>query len=407
MARRRTVTPAETVITPGPRGSPSPLRIRTIESVSRRSYRAALVALVVASSSIVVGATVRDHGSREKAIPAGRWVSVKPPFGYAPSPVRKYVSTDEMNVVSRVQTMIDVMESTLVSPFLPNHVQWYIEPSVRKSPTFNLQREVLYALDRVIESKFAFVPDWPVSVIIARSQDFIRKSLQNLGCVPNLSRSNGVVLMGASDCDRHIVISNITGFLFLLRADQVITRSMERRKEPSMAGVPYRVVMRNTAGLAHEYAHIWRAAAQGGRVRTDEPAWFSEGFAEFWSGVATVLQFPSRAPYLVHHIIRLRDFADWSTMCPYPLSHYRSGTPLANGCEYFVGAIALEYLYSRYSSLAITEDAFTRAFEYDSFEDGFKATYGITLSQFEKEADGYIDNLRRVEAYTRAAKRPR
>lgn len=71
-----------------------------------------------------------------------------------------------------------------------------------------------------------------------------------------------------------------------------------------------------------------------------------------------------------------------------------------------MGAIALEYLYSRYSSLAITEDAFTRAFEYDSFEDGFKATYGITLSQFEKEADGYIDNLRRVEAYTRAAKRP-
>ena len=142
-------------------------------------------------------------------------------------------------------------------------------------------------------------------------------------------------------------------------------------------------------------------------MRADEPAWFSEGFAEFWSGVATVLAYPRRESYNVHHILRLRDFVEWSPVCPFPLSHYRTGTPLANGCEYYLGALAVEYLYARYSSLAITEDAFSRAAEYASFEDGFEGTFGITLSAFEKEADLYINNLRRAEAFEQSAKRPR
>lgn len=303
--------------------------------------------------------------------------------------------------------MIKGLSSVSSAPFVPNHVHWFVEPSLSGSPTYALQRKILYALDRALESRFNFVESWPVSVIVARSQAFIARTLQDLGCVPNLARTNGVVLMGASVCDRHVIISNITGFLFLVRADQVITPALERRREPPLARVPYRIVMRNSSALAHEYTHIWRAAGLKGLVRPDEPAWFSEGFAEFWSGVGKVLAFRGRVPYETHHVVRLRDFVDWPAMCPLRLSAYRTVTPLANGCEYHVGEIAVEYLYAKYSSLEKTLNAFARAEDYETFEDGFKGTFGITLAQFEKEADAYIDGIRRAEVFSRSAKLPR
>ena len=337
------------------------------------------------------------------AVPPGRWVSVRAPFGKSPARVRTYMATSELSTVARVQTMIDGLMSGPVAPFDSNHVRWYVEPPARESQVYALQRQVLSALDRVIENqfRFEFVSGWPVSVIIARTQSYIARTLADLGCSPDLTRTNGVVLMGAAVCNRHVIISNVTGFLFLLRADQQITPTLENRPEPPMATMPYRIVMRNNSGLAHEYAHIWRAAALGGLVRTDEPAWFSEGFAEFWSGVAAVLAYPTRENYRTHHVLRLRDFFYWSPACPSSLSRYRTGSPLSNGCEYYLGALAIEYLYARYSSLEITQEAFTRAARYGNFADGFKATFGISIGQFEKEADAYINAVRRAETHTR------
>lgn len=295
--------------------------------------------------------------------------------------------------------MVDGLSAAPQSPVeAGGDVKWYVESSARFSPTFALQRDILVALDRTLEQRVVVTKDWPVFIVIARSRAYVNRVLVDLGCVPNLSRTNGVVLMGASVCGRHVIVSNITGFLWLVRADQTITGTMERREEPPLAKIPYRVVMRNSSGLAHEFAHIWRAAGQKGLVRADEPAWFSEGFAEFWSGIAKVLAFPGRIPYVTQHVVRLRDFVNWPAMCPYPLAHYRTVTPLANGCEYHLGAAAVEYLYAKYSSLETTLTAFSHAADYATFEEGFKATFGITLTEFEKEADIYLRNLRRADA---------
>ena len=362
----------------------------------------AVAALVAAS---ILGAAVAGHGPPgTSALPAGRWVTVRPRLGYAPAPIRTYLTNTELEVVSRIQRMVDGLRTSTRSPVESGAADWRVEQSALFSPTFALQRDVLIALDRTLERQVETTRDWPLSIVVARSQDFIRRTTARLGCVPNLARTNGVVLMGAAVCSRHVMISNVTGFLWLVRADQRISRTLERRKEPPLARIPYRIVMRNSSGLAHEFVHIWRAASVKGQVRSDEPAWFAEGFAEFWSSIAILLAFPGQIPYRTQHIVRLRDFVGWPSMCPHPLAYYRVVSSLANGCEYHVGLAAVEYLYSKYSSLEKTIDAFSRAGEYGTFAEGFEATFGISVSEFEKEADVYIQNLRRADAAGRVVR---
>ena len=366
------------------------------------------VAGVVAVALVVSLAAARggpqDDKSEVEGLPAGKWVTVRPPLGLVPRPIRKYLTDTEISVISRVQRMINGLESAPGSPVENGSVAWHVEPGVEFSPTFGLQRDVLLALDRAIESRVSVTRGWHVNIVVARSRSFIRETLARIGCVPNLSRTNGVVLMGAAVCDRRVIVSNLTGFLWVVRADQTITSSLESRKEPTLSRIPYRIVMRNSDALAHEWTHIWRAAGLGGLVRGDEPAWFSEGFAEFWSGVAKVLAFPGRIPYRSHHVVRLRDFVNWPAMCPEPLRAYRTVSSLANGCEYHVGLAAVEYLYAKYHSLEKTLTAFSRAGEYMTFEEGFQGTFGISLSRFEKEADAYIRNLRRADAAGRVSR---
>lgn len=364
-----------------------------------RFSRLLLLLLVVVLTGVYVGRRSTPDAPNV-AKPPGEWVFVTPPLGYVPRPIREYVTSEEQEIVGRIQSMIDEMEIADTTSIESGQVKWYVEPSAAKSPTYLLQRKILFALDRSLDGRVEFIRNWPVTIIVARTQKYIRRTLRRLGCEPNLSWTNGVVLMGASVCNRHFVISNITGFLFLVRADQVITSAMERRKEVPLAKVPYRIVMRNSSGLAHEYMHIWRAAGMKGQVPPDEPAWFREGFAEFWAGVANVLAYPRRIPYLTHHVTRLRDFVDWANMCRSSLSRYRYLESVANGCEYHVGALAVEYLYAKYSSLTLTLDALARSGEYPTFAEGFLASYGISLSDFETEADRYIDSLRQVELAT-------
>ena len=365
---------------------------------------AGVVAVVLALSLAAGTSGPQDDPADVDALPAGKWVTVSPPLGYVPRPIRKYLTDTEISVISRVQRMIDGLESAPSSPVENGGVAWHVEPGVEFSSTFGLQRDVLLALDRALESSVEVTRDWRVHIVVARSRAYVKEALERIGCVPNLSRTNGVVLMGAAVCDRRVIVSNLTGFLWVVRADQTITESLEQRKEPPLSRIPYRIVMRNSAALAHEWTHIWRAAGLGGLVRSDEPAWFSEGFAEFWSGVAKVLAFPGRIPYRSHHVVRLRDFVNWPAMCPGPLRAYRTVSSLSNGCEYHVGLAAVEYLYAKYHSLEKTLQAFSRAGEFMTFEDGFEGTFGISLSRFEVEADAYIRNLRRADAAGRVVR---
>ena len=355
-------------------------------------------ASVLLASPVAFGMGSSAGGSEgDLFVPPGRWVWVNPRLGKVPRPIRLYVTDLELSVVSDIQRMISGFSLSDEVPLKEQDVTWYVEESAKDSPTYRLQRSILFAVNRVIDGRMEIARQWPFTIVVARTQKYIREVLDKLNCHPNLDLFDGKILMGAALCNRRVVVSNITGYLFLLRADQKLTPDLEVRRERPIAETPYRVVSRNASALAHEFIHIWRAAGLSGRVHYDEPAWFSEGFAEFWSGVGEVLAYPRRVNYLSHHVVRVRDFNDWSNTCTEHLSAYRKITSYVNGCEYHVGLAAVEYLFSRYSSVQTTLDAFARADEYDSFEEGFLGTFGITLAHFEDEATRYVQNLRMAE----------
>ena len=365
-----------------------------------RAARVALSIGVALVSAVLVGSVTRSPstpGTSTEPFPAGRWVTISPPLGRVDRPIVEFLTDEEIGVTRRVQRMIDRMPSATSGPFAGYDLEWHIEGSLRGSPLFTLQREVLEALDAEIGMESPFMRDWPIDIVAGRTQKWLLGTMAGLGCRPNLSVWSGVVLMAAAVCGRHVVVSNITGFLWIVHPQQSISAALERRREPPLSRIPYRIVERGATALAHEYAHIWRAAGQGGTVFPDEPTWFSEGFAEFWAGVAAVLANRGRLPYETQHVVRTRDFFDWATVCDKSLSEYTSYRSNNSACEYHLGVIAVEYLYARYSNLETTLNAFARASEVDSFTEAFHGVFGISFEQFQREASRYVARLRRVE----------
>lgn len=366
--------------------------------LTRRNITSVLVAVALSViATVLPGSHPALNPTAGITRPAGRWVTITPPLGRVPAPIRVYMSNAEIRTVGRMQTMVGSLAVSREPPLLGHPVVWHVEPAAASSATLRLQRSVLMMLDRIIEESADVTRSWPLDIIVGRTQSYIRATMDSLGCVPSLERFNGLVLMAAAVCGRHVIVSNITGFLFLLRADQHITSGLEGRREPRLADTPYRIVVRNSSALAHEYVHIWRAAGLGGLVRGDEPEWFSEGFAEFWSGVAKVVAYRGTVNWQTFHVVRERDFYDWAHACTQSLRDLRTASPQSNGCEYHLGLIAVEYLYAKYHSLEKTIDAFRHAADYPTFADGFLGTFGITLEQFESEAGDYIENLRRAQ----------
>jgi len=155
-------------------------------------------------------------------------------------------------------------------------------------------------------------------------------------------------------------------------------------------------VTRNSSALAHEWMHIYRAAGLDGRVAADEPAWFREGFAEMWSYVAQVRMLAKPNGFMRMHVMRLRNFSNWARDCPGPLSRYRTGVSAA-GCEYHLGTLAMEYLIANYGGLEKITKAFRENGGQTSFKTGFEAQIGLSLEQFEAEADRYIETVRAAE----------
>ncbi|MGA1363267.1 MAG: hypothetical protein ACO36A_10150 [Ilumatobacteraceae bacterium] len=373
--------------------------------------RGRLVRVVVALVLVATGAIVLREASggpdltrrTREPFPSGRWVTIKPPLGRVDRPIVEFLTNEEIGVTRGIQRMIDLISDRVHVPFEGYDIEWHIEPSVVQSPMYAMQNKVLGALDSVLGPESSFMRDWPIDIVVGRSQKWIQGVLRERGCTPNLSAWNGVILMAAAVCNRQFIVSNITGFLWIVNAQQRITPALEARREPLLSRVPYRLVSRGVTALAHEYVHIWRAAGSGGIVRPDEPAWYSEGIAEFWAGIGAVLANRDKLSYESQHVVRVRDFFDWPRSCTKPLSAYRVYSPLNNACEYHLGVMAIEYLYSRYSSLQTTLRAFSRAREFDTFEEGFAVVFGLSLQDFENEANRYIARIKRVElAQTRA-----
>lgn len=360
-----------------------------------------LVVLVVAvlTSGVVRVASlvVNDPGEPGESFPAGKWVTVKPPLGLVPVPIVEYLTDEEQGVIRQVQRMVDALDVATGEAFEGYDVTWELEPAVAGSSLLREQRKAIAALDRAIAADSPFMRKWPLHIVVGRSQKWLRRVLERGACTPDLSAWRGVILLGAAVCGRHYVVSNITGFLWVVRPGQRITARMEARPEPVLAKVPYRLVERASTALAHEYTHIWRAAGADGVVRADEPAWFKEGFAEFWAGIAKVLASGGRIPYETQHVVRMRDFFDWAPVCALPVAAYRTAVGSNSACEYHVGVIAVEYLYARYSSLKRTIDAFSLVGAYSTFEEQFQAVFGISLTDFEREASRYVARVRRVE----------
>lgn len=321
---------------------------------------------------------------------------MRPPFGRAERPVRKFLTAGERRTIAAIEAMI--RRIPVVPPLTSSRAStaWLVEPAVSASPMYALQRRVLSSLEGIVDASGGLREDWPLTYVSARTQDFIRQSLAEVGCAPALARTSGTVLMGASVCGRRVVVSNLTGYLHLTSADQAISSEMESRQEVPLRRMPHRLVVRASGGLAHEFVHTWRAAAVDGEVRSDEPAWFAEGLAEFWAGVATVRALAPRLTYTAQHVLRARDFADWRTACPGSLSAYRQPSSLAAGCEYHVGLLAVELLLTRHSDLTGAAGALARAPLFATSSEWFADAFGVGLTEFEREADAHIAAIRRA-----------
>ena len=357
---------------------------------ARRSLSGLLAAVTTVLALFPAGPVAAARETR------GAWVSVRPVLGSSRHAVREYLTAQERDVIRRIAA--DIRGLPAAPGGAVSRGTWHVEPAAASSPVLALQRKVLGEMESIAASAGGLPGGVDVTYVAARTQQYLRDTLAGLGCTPSLERTGGLVLLGASVCGRRIAVDNITGYVHLVSAGQRIDASLEARPEPPLRRLPHRLVVRAAGGMAHEFVHSWRAAPLGGAPRADEPAWFAEGLAEFWAGVAAVRAIGPRHTYAAQHVLRARDFADWAGACPGTLAQYRTPSSLGAGCEYHLGLLAVELLHARHGGLAASGAALARAGSHATFADWFAASYGVTVGEFEAEADAYIAGIRRAES---------
>lgn len=354
------------------------------------SVKTRLIALAL---SLLLATTTGAHATAI-AIPTGvptslnptRTVSFRPYYGYSPERVRARLSQSEVDIITRMQKIADSWESA--SPPPSNLLNWRIEPSVAGSQTMSL------AIDAFHQARaFLSVPfnsgTVQIAIIIGRTQKYIQEQVAEFGCKPTLATSNGIYLMGATICNRNVIVINLTGYLFLRSVTQPITMSMEARREPALSSMSYLIVDRNLSSIAHEWTHVARNRLSDGFVPDNEPAWFREGLAEIISGLSRVKASGGRYRYSHFHIIRLRKFANWPNICGIRLTRFRSNGDFASGCEYLSGGAGIELLLAKYGGIPKIITLYSHLRESGDFLESFEYTYGMSLREFERRADIY------------------
>ena len=358
---------------------------------------AALVAsLMMSSTSIAFQGSPLKPSQKPLVVEPTKVVTIKPAYGFYNPPVRTRLSKSEVDIIRRLQKIASDWEPASPPPI--NLIQWKIEPSAAQSPTVALSIEAFNAARAFLSVPFNDATK-PVVVVIGRSQAFLREQVNLLECQPNLALYKGEYLMGATICNRSVIVINLTGYLFLRYIGQPITTAMEQRPEPPFSTTRYTLVDRNVSGLAHEWTHVARNRLTDGFIPENEPAWFREGLAEVVSGLSRVKSSNGKLPYLHFHIIRLRKFSTWPNSCLASISTLRSNSKLTGGCEYLKGAVALELLIANYGGLSKIINLYEHMRESGDFFSSFKFVYKMTVAQFEARADKYASYISQVVHY--------
>ena len=371
----------------------------------RRISKFALVLLVVIAIPSIAIPSTTTLSSAGQQVPSSekpfvlqptKVVTIKPPFGYYDAPIRVRLSKSEVDIIKRLQNLLTTW-NPITTP-TTNSLIWRIEPSAANSPTIALSIKALYAARTLLS-----VPEnqatVPIIIIIGRTQEFLRTQVNSLGCQPQLALYEGAYVMGATICNRNVIVINLTGYLFVRSLSQPITLAMERKPEPPIASTNYILVDRNLSGLAHEWTHVARNRLTDGFVPDDEPAWFREGLAEIIAGLSSAKAFDGRKSYLQFHVIRLRKFSNWTKNCGISLSAFRRNNSIPSGCEYLRGAAALELLVANYGGLAKIVALYQHMRESGDFFASFKYVYNMTVSQFETRADKYASYILQAQQY--------
>ena len=323
-------------------------------------------------------------------------VTIRPPYGFYVAPIRTRLAKSEVDIVRRLQNLAINWESASPPPI--NLIRWRIEPSAANSPTIALGIEAFHAARAFLSVPFNDATR-SIVVIIGRTQEFLRTQVNALGCQPNLALYQGAYIMGATICNRSVIVINLTGYLFVRSLSQKITLEVEQKTEPPISATSYILVDRNLSGLAHEWTHVARNRLTDGFIPDNEPAWFREGLAEIVSGLSRVKASNGRMTYLHFHVIRLRKFSNWPNSCGARLTTFRGNSALPGGCEYLRGAAALELLIANYGGLTKIVSLYSHMRESGDFLASFKFTYGMTLGQFEARADNYARYISQAQHY--------
>ena len=323
-------------------------------------------------------------------------VTIRPPYGFYVAPIRARLAKSEVDIVRRLQNLAINWESA--SPPPTNLIRWRIEPSAANSPTIALGIEAFHAARAFLSVPFNDATR-SIVVIIGRTQEFLRTQVNALGCQPNLALYQGAYIMGATICNRSVIVINLTGYLFVRSLSQKITLEVEQKTEPPISATSYILVDRNLSGLAHEWTHVARNRLTDGFIPDNEPAWFREGLAEVVSGLSRVKASNGRMTYLHFHVIRLRKFSNWPNSCGARLKNFRGNSALPGGCEYLRGAAAVELLIANYGGLTKIVNLYSHMRESGDFLASFQFTYGMSLGQFELRADNYARYISQAEHY--------
>lgn len=378
------------------------------ESGNRSEYGAYLLTMrlhriIVCTFCTLVAALTVQSTSSAKPIPETleptQVVRIVPKYGYSASPLRVRLSNSEMQITRRLQWWSTSWVPT--RPVQPMPTYFLIEPSAENSTTIRISREAMEAVATLLVRPFDANPT-RTYVVIGRTQEYLKSKLEEVGCIPDLGVTDGFFLMGATLCNRQVIVINLTGYLFLRSRVHFITSYMETRPEPPLGATSYLIADRNLSGLAHEWVHVARSQISRGFVPDNEPAWMREGLAEVVSGMARVKASRGRMTYRDFHVIRLRKFIQWPSTCRQPTSSYRDNSSLLGGCEYHRGAIALELLIANYGGLDKIIKLYDDASRTGDFFESFRNVYGMNISSFETKADRYFKYISQAATYSKS-----
>lgn len=367
--------------------APESIRIvQKMRGVLRLTISATSLLSVLPLASVTRSATAKPLERAPVVVEPTKVVTIKPPYGYSNSKITVRLSKSEVDIVRRLQAQS--FDSPYPSNITPIPIIWKLESGIEKSQTFQLARKGLFATEELLGRPGEIDP-YPIVIIVGRTQNFFRKEVAALGCAPDLRKTAGQYLMGATLCNRRVIVINLTGYYFLRYYGQRITTAMELKPEPTVSAVLYLLVLRNIGSLAHEWTHVVRALPSQGRVSSTEPAWLNEGMAEILSGMASVRASAGKMNYLQFHIIRLRKFSNWPNSCRLSLTAYRKASTTLGGCEYLRGAAAVELLIANYGGVRKLMALYDDAHDTYDFFSSFQRIYGMSIRTFELKADKY------------------